>query len=332
MIDDVKRKILVTGGGGFIGSRLVQTLLEKGCRVKAFDIRLGRLKEETNPNLEFIGIGSDEFHGGMANKDFIRQAVEEVDVIYHFAINWDALTWTHVLPLADLFDANVRGTLNLLEVAKSHGIRHFLFASSCAVYGKPDSLIIGEETVCKPELWKGDPGPSYGILKLTTEKLCLMHYHQYGLPVTAFRIEVVFDDDEALLLSRETVNKMLKGETIEVVEGEGCASVHVNEVVQAFLLASLNEKAYGQVFNLSNPATYMSYRELYQFLIKLTDSKSEVRLHTDPRFISSAPESIEKIQRILGWEPQKTREDLKRAIIQSVESLLGQQTLRTPQL
>ncbi|MDH5595827.1 MAG: NAD(P)-dependent oxidoreductase [Candidatus Bathyarchaeota archaeon] len=323
VIDDFKkRKVLVTGGGGFIGSKLVHVLLEKGCRVKVLDVRLGRLKEESNPNLEFIGIGSDELHGGIADKDLVEHGVEDVDVIYHLAINWDALTWRHVLPLADLFDANVRGTLNLLEAAKSHGVRHFLFSSSEAVYGKAKSLFIDEETVCKPELWRGDPGPAYGILKLTTEKLCLMYYHRYGLPVTAFRIQVVFNDDEALLLSGEVVDKVLKGEIVELIEGEGRASIHVDEVVEAFLLATLNEKAYGEVFNLSNPATYMSYRELYQFFIQQTGSKSELRLITDPMLISSMPECIEKIQRTLGWNPQKTKEDLKKALVQSVRSLL----------
>ena len=319
-IGDVKKRVLVTGGCGFIGSRLVYALLQKGCRVRVLDVRLGRLEGETNKNLEFMGIGSNELRGGMADKAFVEQAVKDIDVIYHLAFNWDALTWTHVLPLADLFDVNIRGTLNLLEAAKIHGVRHFLFSSSCAVYGKADSLIMDEEAVCKPELWRGDPGPAYGILKLTIEKLCLMYYHRYGLPSTTFRIEVVFDDDEAWLLRRETVKKMLKGEPIEVVESDGVASIHVDEVVRAFLLATLNEKAYGQVFNLLNPATYISYRELYQFIIRLIGSKSEVKLVTGPTRISYTLESIEKIRRMLGWKPQKNKEDLKWAIAQSARS------------
>lgn len=322
-IDYSKKKVLVTGGGGFIGARLVHALLEKGTKVKVLDVRAGLLKEETNQNLEFIGIGSDELSGGIADKDLVEQAVKDVDVIYHLAINWDALTWRHMLPLADLFDANIRGTLNLLEAAKSHGVSHFLFSSSEAVYGKANSFTIDEEAVCKPELWRGDPGPAYGILKLTTEKLCLMYSHLYELPVTVFRIEVVFNDDEALLLSRTGVDRVVKGEVVGLIEGEGRASIHVDEVAEAFLLATLNEKAYGQVFNLANPATYMSHRELYHLIIQLTKSESKIKLITDPMRISSAPESINKIQRILGWKPQKTKEDLKKAIAQSIRSLLA---------
>jgi len=319
-----RKRVLVTGGGGFIGSKLVHTLLERECKVKVLDVQMGSLKGETNPNLELIGIGSDELRGGIADKNLINQAVENVDVIYHLAINWDAVTWRHILPLADLFDINIRGILNLLEAARSHGAKHFLFASSCAVYGDANSGVVDEETVCKPELWDGSPGPAYGIVKLTTEKLCLMYYHHYGLPVTAFRIEVVFSDEEAQLLSTEYVNKVFKGEDIEVVEGEGCASIHVNEVVDAFLLATLNKNAYGHVFNISNPGTYITHRELYQSIIQLAGSKSKIKAIPACMPVSCIPESIKKIQRILGWKPYKTREDLKESVAQTVRSMLVQ--------
>jgi UDP-glucose 4-epimerase len=313
----MEKKVLVTGGGGFIDSRLVRALLGKGRRVKVLDILPGRLKEESNPNLEFVGAGSDELRGGMADKELVEQAVKDVEVIYHLAINWDAFTWRHELPLSDLFDANIRGTLNRLEAARSQGVKHFLFSSSCAVYGKAKSLWVDEETVCKPELWEEVTGPAYGIVKLATEKLCLLYHHHYGLPVTVFRIDRVFDDEEAL--SKETIDKVLRGETIKLVEDEGEASIHVDEVVQAFLLATLNKNAYGQVFNLSNPATYISDHELYQFLIELTGSKSKIKLITNPELISSMLVSIEKIQTMFCWKPQKTKEDLKEAIVHTVQ-------------
>jgi nucleoside-diphosphate-sugar epimerase len=160
-------------------------------------------------------------------------------------------------------------------------------------------------------------------MKLTTEKLCFMYYHLYGLPVTSFRIEVVFSDDESQLsaLSSRYINKLLKGENIEVTDGEGCASVHVDEVADAFLLATLNDKAYGNVFNISNPATYITHRELYQFIIQLIDSKSKIKVIPTGQRISCKPESIEKIGRILSWKPRKTKEALKKAVAETVRSI-----------
>lgn len=326
-VENIEKKVLVTGGGGFIGSRLTKALLQKGLAVKVLDIQHGLLEGESSPNLEFIGIGSNELRGGMVDKGLVGKAVEDVDVIHHLAINWDGATWAGTHPFADLFDVNVRGTLNLLEAAKSYGVKHFLFAGSCAVYGEAESSPMDEETVCKPEL-SPQHLSAYGIMKLTTEKLCLTYYHHYGLQVTSFRIEVVFNDNESQLsaLSSKYIDKLLKGEDIDVIDGEGCASVYVDEVVDAFLLATLNDKAYGNVFNISNPATYITHQELYQFIIQLTDSKSKIKVIPCGLRISCMPESIEKIRRILGWKPQKTKEDLKKAVAETVRSVVAHHT------
>jgi nucleoside-diphosphate-sugar epimerase len=323
-VGNIEKKVLVTGGAGFIGSRLTRALLQKGLRVKVLDVQQGLLREESSPNLEFIGIGSNELHGGMVDKVLVEQAVESVDVVYHLAINWDGATWAAIHPLTDLFDINIRGSLNLLEAAKSHGVKHFLFASSCAVYGEAGSLTVDEETICKPET-SPQHLSAYGIMKLTTEKLCLLYHRRYGLPVTSFRIEVVFSEDESQLsaLSSKYIDKLLNGENIEVIDGEGCSSVHVDEVVDAFLLATLNDKAYGNVFNISNPATYITHRELYQFIIQLIGSKSKIKVIPSGQRISCVPESIEKIQRILGWRPQETKEDLKKAVAETVRLIAG---------
>ena len=285
------------------------------------DVQVGLLKDMPNPNLEFLGIGSSDVRGGIVDKAVVKQAVIDVDAVYHLAINWNGHTWRHMLPLADLFDANIRGTLNLLEAAKSQGVKHFLFSSSCAVYGETESPNQDEESVCKPESWHGDPGPAYGILKLTTEKLCLMYNHHYELPTTAFRLGVVYDDNETLFLNQDTINMVTKGETIEVLEGDGFGTVHVGEVVEAFLTATLNKRAYGHVFNLSNPSTYMTYAELYGLIKEATGSKTQIRITKAPTRPGSAPESIEKIQKTLGLKPQKTKEDIKEAIKKHVHSI-----------
>lgn len=322
--ENIEEKVLVTGGGGFIGSMLVKTLLQKGFTVNVLDVQPGSLKGETDPNLQLIGMGSGGLRGGMADKRLVERAVKNADVIYHLAINWEWGVKPNALHLADLFDVNVRGTMNLLDAARFHGVKHFIFAGSCAVYGESESSPTDEETVCKPELSPTHLS-AYGIMKLATEKLCLMYYQHYGLPVTAFRIEVVFSDKESLLsaLSKEYIDKIIRSEDIEVLEGEGCASIHVDEVAGAFLLATLNNEAYGHVFNLSNPATYITHRELYQFIIQLTNSKSKIGVIPGGKRISCLPESIEKIERILGWRPRKTKEDLKKAVAETVRSVIS---------
>jgi UDP-glucose 4-epimerase len=260
---------LVTGGSGLLGSRLVRRLLDDGQKVRVLDTRYGELSGvKAHDDLEFIGIDGDELREGMVDRRTVEDATRGVDVIYHLAINWDGFSWGHRLPLPDLFGTNIRGTLNLLEAAKSHKVKHFLFSSSSAVYGDTQRTIslrgrplsdkaADEEAPCRPELWDGDPGPAYAIMKLALERLCLMYHHQYGLPVTVFRIEYVFVDQE------------------QVDDG---ANVHVDDVVRAFLLATLNPKTYGQVFNVAYPAPHISTR---------------------------------KIEKTLGWKPLRTKQFLK---------------------
>ena len=240
-------KALVVGGAGFIGSKLVEALLDNKWSVRVLDIRYGSL-EKYKKSLDFFGVGSDDLHGGMADMNIVKQAVRGVDVVYHLAINWDGATWRHRILIPDLFDVNIRGTFNLLEAARLEKVKHFLFASSGAVYGNSRSGLIDEESACKPELFQGDPGPAYGILKFVTERLCLLYYHKYSLPITVFRIGYVF-------------------------EPPNTGEIHVKDVVQAFLLATLKRKAYGQVFNVS----------------------------CDPSI------STEKIRETLGWKPKFTK-------------------------
>ena len=240
-----------------MGSRLVRRLLQEGRRVKVLDTRIGELRDvRTHPNLELFGVGRSHRSGGMVDKATVYRVTRDVNVIYHLAINWNGHSWKHSLPIPELFDANIRGTYNLLEAARSRKIDHFLVSSSAAVYGETQRTlssrsrsllkgIVDEESACRPYLWEGDPGPGYAILKLAIENLCLMYHHAYALPVTVFRIEYVFSN---------------------MVQFKDGANVHVDDVVRAFLIATLNKRSYGQVFNLAYPVPYMSIRKISRTL------------------------------------------------------------------
>lgn len=311
-------KALVTGGGGFIWSRLVRRLLERGHHVRVLDVQMGRLRHVDNPRLEFAALGSGHLHGAMLDRNLVSRAVKGSDVVYHLAINWDGASWHGTISQPDLFNVNIRGTWNLLEAAKSFGVKQFLFSSSIAVYGKRTTPVVDEDTVCRPELWKGGLGPSYAIVKLAIERLCLMYHYEYGLPVTVFRIDVVFDDEEYQDLEPRTIQRTKHGGIISVAKGEGGACVHVDDVARAFLLATLRRESFGQVFNISNPETYISDLDVCQTVVKSLGSKSEIRLSSPPALTGPRIESIRRAERILDWKPLKTRRDLKKTIARMV--------------
>ena len=294
-------RVLVAGGAGFIGSHLVKALLQNGHQVRVLDICF-KTQEKSDPNLEFI-------LGGIEYGEVTDRVMENIDVVYHLALFGHDFSQKNY----ETFDVNIKGTLNLLESARVHKVKHFLFSSSGVVYGRPRYLPIEEEHPCNPEEFPAGPGMTYGIIKLTTEKLCMLYYHQLGLPVTVLRITAVFSDDKVFGID-SLVEAASKVESIEVLRNSGFESVHIDEVVEAFLLATLNENAYGQVFGVSNPNTFMVDYELTKFIIHLINSKSEIKLVSDDKLIGSMPDSIEKIQRLLRWKPRMQKEDFKEAI------------------
>jgi nucleoside-diphosphate-sugar epimerase len=288
-------KALVVGGAGFIGYRLVRRLLKEGHYVRVLDLKHGRLKRLSSPNLKLI-------LGSMTDNQKVRRVMKGIDVVYHLA-----LAGGFSIRSLKGFNTNLHGTLNLLRSAKSQRIRQFIHTSSTAVYGKPRYLPVDEEHPCNPEEESG--WRLYPLMKFSTEKLCRLFYFTFELPVTVLRPTYVFCDKsiyEAPWIDWMT-EKAKRNEPIEVIEGEGFASVHVDELVEAFMLATLNENAIGQVFNVVNPNTFVTYYEIAQHVVKEAGSKSKIRVVKSSELVNSMPTSSEKIQKILGWKPWVTR-------------------------
>jgi len=285
------------GGAGFVGYRLVKRLLADGHSVRVLDVKLGRLRRLSSPNLKL-------FLGSMTERRAVQRVMNGVDAVYHLA-----LIGGFSIRSLKLFNANLHGTLNLLKAARSQKIKRFIFTSSTAVYGKPRYLPVDEEHPCNPEEESG--WRLYPLMKFSTEKLCRLFYFTFKLPVTVLRPTYVFCHKSVYDVpwTGWMIEKARNNETIEVFEGEGFASVHVDEMVDALRLATLNEKAIGQVFNVVNPNTFVTYNEVAQYIVKKIDSKSRIIIVKPSEMVDSVPVSSEKIQRTLGWKPWITKAD-----------------------
>jgi len=290
-------RALVVGGAGFVGQRLVRRLLKEGHHVKVLDLKHGRLRRTTSPNLRLV-------LGSMTDPLTVRRVTKGTDVVYHLA-----LAGGFSIKSLEPINTNLRGALNLLRSAKSQKVKQFIFTSSTAVYGKPRYLPVDEEHPCNPEEESGMR--FYPLVKFSTEKLCRLFYFNLGLPVTVFRPTYVFSNESVYNAPwiDWMIEKAKKDERIEVIEGEGFASVHVGELVDALVLATLNEKAIGQVFNVVNPNTFITYHEIAKHHVHQTNSKSRIVVVKPSELVESVPTSSEKIQRTLGWKPWATKED-----------------------
>lgn len=272
-------KVLVTGGAGYVGSHLVGALRQAGHAVRVLDLQPA--------NGDFI-------QGGVADPHLVSQAVRDVEVVYHLAWGFYPGDERHEI------QENLFGTLNLLEAALATGVKHFLFASTAVVYGPTGPIQVDEEHPCHPER-STIGGPVYGITKLACEQLCLV-YQRRGLPVTIFRLHGVFSQGR-LGQFGQMIQQALAGKPVKAIREAGGEYAHLEDVLQAFLLAAGNPKAHGEVFNLAGSHTY-SDSDLARYIVETTGSESQIELIEDPTqgMISV---SVDKLRRVLGYEPER---------------------------
>ena len=308
-------KILVTGGAGFIGRSVVDDLLAHGFEVRVLDKTKGVLVELKSPALEII-------EGGTEDQETVQRAMKDVDVVCHLAETFSSHP-------REALDIDVKGNVNLLEVATKCGIKHFLFVSTHRVYGKPRYLPVDEEHPLHPE----ESGRAlYAIFKLTNEKLCLSYWWERGLPVTIFRLWWSFSDEIGGKALRTLIDTALEEEPIIVPEKAGGNFLHNDDAACAFRLAMLNEMAYGEIFNLSS-GTFTTWQELAELACELTKSSSrlelipkeelsgDVSIGTDRSILYECNLDISKAKRLIGYKPKYSPGEVKNLLREAINRL-----------
>ena len=302
-------KYLVTGGAGFIGSHVVEALVEKGDVVVLDNLSFGN-KE----NLSHISSERYTFiEGDIRKKEDCDNAVKDVDVIIHLG------ALRAVAPSVDNPDAyfqnNVEGTRTLLESAVKAGVKKIVFASSSSVYGDKVSFPTKEDDVV-------DPLSPYAETKLQTEKDLADFKREKGLDYVILRFFTVFgprqDPKSKYAMAIPIfINKLLNKEK-PIIFGDGEQSrdfTYVKNVVQACILAAESEKANNQVFNVANGKN-TSINALVKMLKEIIgvdiENIYEKGLSGESRQTFA---DISKIKEVLGYEPGVSFEEgLKKAV------------------
>jgi len=309
-------RTLVTGGAGFIGRSVVNDLLAHGFEVRVLDKTKGVLAELKNPPLEII-------EGGTEDQETVQQAMKNVDVVYHLAETFSSHP-------REALDIDVKGNVNLLEAAAKCGIKHFLFASTHRVYGKPRYLPVDEEHPLHPE----ESGRAlYAIFKLANEKLCLSYWWERGFPITIFRFWWAFSHEIGGKALRTLIDAALEGEPITVPEKAGGNFLHNDDAARAFRLAMLNETAYGEIFNLSS-GTFTTWQELAELARELTISSSRLKLvpkeewrgstsiGTDRSIPYECDLDISKAERLIEYKPKYSPSEVKSLLREAINRLM----------
>lgn len=290
-------RFLVTGGAGFIGSNLVEALLERGHRVRVLDNFSTGKRENLSPFQNQI----DLIEGDIRSYHLVQQAVEGVEVILHEAalpsvprsIN-DPITTNEV---------NVIGTLNVLEAARKAGVRRVVYASSSSVYGNSPALPKDEDMV-------PNPLSPYAVSKLAGEKYCQVFSKIYGLETVALRYFNVFgprqDPNSQYSAVIPTFIARMRNGGRPVIFGDGEQSrdfTYVANVVQANLLAASSDSDSGLVMNCAC-GERTTLNELVQH-IAATTGRDPDAIYADPRpgDVRHSFANIDRAREHLGYEP-----------------------------
>ncbi len=302
----LEKRILITGGAGFIGSNIVDYLISIGHKhITVLDnLETGSLTN-LHQHLDKINF----IQGDITNYDTCINATKNCDVVLHQAALGSVPR--SIANPTNTHTTNLTGFLNMLEACKANQVKRFVYASSSSVYGS-------DETLPKQEDKTGQPLSPYAITKVANELYANVFYQLYNLEVIGLRYFNVFGAKQNpagpyAAVIPIFINNCLNNEP-SFIFGDGSNQrdfTHVSNVVQANILAatSTNEKAYGDVFNIAFGGS-IAINELYELIKTKLNSNLEIQ-YKAPRVgeIKNSFAAIDKAKAILGYQPQMNLQD-----------------------
>jgi nucleoside-diphosphate-sugar epimerase len=302
-------KVLVTGGSGFIGSHLVDSLAEKG-----YDTRVMDRHPPKNENVEW----SDGDLRWMGDCD---KATKDVDVVFHLAarISVDEsldYVWHY-------FNDNYLTTVNLCSASLKNKIKRLIFASSCEVYGDINEGMVGDENQpC-------DPISPYAASKYASERAAVAFCQSFALPLTVIRAFNTFGERQRpfragsviptfILMALQNKNINIHGDGNQVRD-----YTYVKDVVDAYLLSLEKNLGDLEIFNIASgiPRTV---NEIAHKVINHSESKSKITYADDPRGKAQIRRSVgcaEKARKVLGWKPKYDFDESLKGVIKYYKNL-----------
>ena len=302
------KRVLVTGGAGFIGSHMADELLARGYEVTIID-------NEATGNPDFVPEAATYIKGDVRSMDDLDRAFEEpIDAVMHIA-GQASIRKSFMNPVADL-EVNTIGTINILRNCVERKIPRLLFASSMTVYGTPDVAPTPETAPIAPLAY-------YGVTKYAAERYVHLTAARkdmaFNFHVTSMRMFNVYGPRQSLTNAYQGVfaifmGNVLRGEPINIhSDGEQSRDfVHVKDVTRAWCDALENPATHGEVFNIGTGRPTSMNRLCDQVLkgFDHTRKSYEVNYHpAQPGDIRVSAADISKARELFGWQPEIPFED-----------------------
>ncbi len=322
------KKILVTGADGFIGSHLVETLLDAGAQVRAFVYynsfnSWGHLDALDQSRLKEIEI----FAGDVRDPNGVREACKNVDIVMHLAA-LIAIPFSYHSP-DSYVDTNIKGTLNVLQAARDQNIERVLVTSTSEVYGTAQYVPIDEKHPFQGQ-------SPYSATKIGADRIAESFYRSFALPVTIVRpFNTYGPRQSARAVIPTIITQLLSG--IEEIKLGALAPTRdftfVKNTAQGFLDILNSDKTIGQEINIAS-GQEISIGDLAKKLISLINPKAQVigddsRLRPDKSEVERLLGCNKKIQSLTKWKPETT---LDQGLAQTIEWLKSNLSKYKPHL
>lgn len=230
-------RIAVTGGAGFIGSHITDSLIAEGHEVLIIDNLSSDKAGAANPDAELLRKDI---------RDISRADLEQIAAVFHLAAEPDVRSSAED-PLK-FFEVNVKGTLTLLEACRKADVKRFIFSSTSTVYGETSAIPTPEDHPCRPI-------SNYGASKLCCEAFLSSFSASYGIKGTSLRLANIYGERSRRGVMYDLFQKLSKDQENLEILGDGDQDksyLYVSDCVSAFLTAWKQQKNGYEVFNVGS--------------------------------------------------------------------------------
>ncbi|MDP2939812.1 MAG: NAD-dependent 4,6-dehydratase LegB [Candidatus Omnitrophota bacterium] len=302
------KKILVTGADGFIGSHLVEALLEEKCKVRAFVYynsfnNWGWLDTLSKDKLKNI----DVFTGDIRDPYGVRKSAEDIDVIFHLAA-LIAIPFSYHSP-DSYIDTNVKGTLNILQAARDKKCKKVIVTSTSEVYGTARYVPIDENHPLQGQ-------SPYSATKIAADKIAESFYRSFNLSVCIFRPFNTFGPRQSARAIIPTIIIQLLSGRNKIKLGSLYPTrdiIFVKDTVQGFIEVAKSERTIGEEINVATQKE-ISVGDLAKKIINMINPKAtiavdRVRIRPKNSEVERLLGSNEKIIKLTNWRQKYSLED-----------------------
>ncbi len=322
-------RILVTGAGGFIGSQLVEELLRKKYKVKAFlkyssSNDLGWLKENKNKNLEIV-------YGDISDYDSVFEAFKNVNIVFNLAA-LISVPYSFKNP-ESFINTNVNGLINILRACRHYKkkIKKIIQISSSEVYG---NTINSKIKILSENLKLRSESP-YAASKIAADHLAITAYRSDKTPIVVARPFNTFGPRQSLRAVIPTIiSQLIKNKNKKIKIGNINSSrdfVYVKDTVEGLIKLMNSKKVIGEVVNISSNNSY-SIKEIINILSKYTKSNPQIVVEQKRKRVSELNKlhgSNSKMYKLTNWKPKySSKKKFSKALIETFKWFLNPNNLK----